>query len=182
MSIFQIGWYLIYTRSRHEKKVWSRLADKQIECLLPMRKTFKKLHDRCKYVDEPLFPSYIFVRLEDIKSYYGGMDTEGVLSYVKCGKHAVRVNDSVINNIRLIADKVEDVEVSRDYFQPGHRLVISHGALTGVDGEVVTYKNKQQLLIRVQLLQRSLIVTLPEEAVLSREESSCYSCVTNDRL
>lgn len=172
MSIFQIGWYLIYTKARHEKKVESRLADKQIECLLPMRKTFKNWHDRRKFVTEPLFPSYIFVYLRDMESYYGGMDTEGVLSYVKLGKAAVKVNETVVNNVRLIADKAADVEVSKDSFQPGHRLMIRQGPLSGVDGEMVTYKNKRQLLVRVELLQRNLLVTLPEDAVLSKE---CFS-------
>jgi len=47
-------------------------------------------HDRRKYVDEPLFPSYVFICLDSMQAYYEGLDAEGVPCYVKIGKEMAR--------------------------------------------------------------------------------------------
>jgi transcriptional antiterminator RfaH len=169
MSRFDPGWYLIYTKPRHEKKVYAGLTDLQINCFLPTRKTLRTWHDRKKYVDEPLFPSYVFIFLNDIRNYYEGMDTEGALYYVKNGKQIARVSETVVNNIKLATDQAKDIEVSDKYFMPGRRLVINKGALTGLSCEVVQYNNKQKLLVRVDLLQRMVLLTLPEEHLMPEE-------------
>ncbi len=52
---FIAGWYLIYTRSRHEKKVAELLKEKNILHFLPMQKKVKNWDDRKKTVLTPLF-------------------------------------------------------------------------------------------------------------------------------
>jgi len=169
MNKFLVGWYLIYTKPRHEKKLQARLAELQINAFLPTKKTLRKWHDRNKYVDDPLFPSYVFVFLNDMKSYYDGMDAEGALYYVRTGKQIARVNESVVNSIMLATNKAKEIEVSDDYFQPGRRLVVSQGALAGLSCEVVEYNSKQKLLVRVELLQRNVLLTLPEAHLMPED-------------
>jgi transcriptional antiterminator RfaH len=167
MNTFNTGWYLIYTKPRHEKKVHTRLTELKINSYLPLTKKLRTWHDRKKYVDEPLFPSYIFIYLNDMQTYYEGMDTEGSLYYVRYGKEIARVQDSVVNNIKLVSGQAKDPEVSDALFQPGRQLVISKGALTGLSCEVVEYNSKQKLLVRVDLLQRNILLTLPEEHLMA---------------
>jgi transcription antitermination factor NusG len=166
MKTFQAGWYLIYTKPRHEKKVHARLSEIDIKSFLPTRKILRSWHDRKKYVDEPLFPSYVFIYLDNIQNYYGGIDAEGFLYYVRSGKEIARVNESVVNNIKLATGHMIDIEVSDTRFQPGRRLVIADGVLTGLSCEVVEYKSKHKLLVRVDLLQRNIILTVPEDYLM----------------
>jgi len=133
-----------------------------ISSYLPTRKILRTWHDRRKYVDEPLFPSYVFVYLNDMQNYYEGMDAEGSLYYVRSGKEIARVSDSIVNNIKLVADHVEHIEVSETRFRPGQHLVISKGVLAGLACEVVDVDNKQRLLVRIDLLQRNILLTVPE--------------------
>lgn len=167
MNKFHSGWYLIYTKPRHEKKVYTLLSERNINSFLATRKTLRIWHDRKKYVDEPLFPSYIFIYLDDMESYYRGMEVEGALYYVRMGKEIARVNESVINDIKLIAEKGKDIEVSGNLFQPGKRVVINHGALTGLSCEIVQFNGKQKVLVRVDLLQRNILLTLPTEQLMA---------------
>jgi transcriptional antiterminator RfaH len=166
MNIFRSGWYLIYTKPRHEKKVHSQLSEMKIDSFLPTKKTLRNWHDRKKYVDEPLFPSYVFIYLSDMQKYYGGMDTDGALYYVRTGKEIARVGQSVIESIMLLTERAKDLEVSVSRFEPGRQLVISQGPLAGLSCEAVEYQNKQKLLVRVDLLKRNLLITLPEEIFL----------------
>jgi len=167
MNNFLAGWYLIYTKPRHEKKILTRLAEINVNSFLPTKKSLRAWHDRKKYIDEPLFPSYLFVYLNDMQNYYEGIDTEGALYYVKTGKEIARVNESVINNIKLVTGQTRNLEVSENHFRPGRKLVISKGALTGLSCEVVQIDRQQKLLVRVDLLQRNILLTLPAEQLMA---------------
>jgi len=167
MSKFRSGWYLIYTKPQHEKKVYSRLTELNVDCFLPTRKTLRTWHDRRKYVEEPLFPSYVFIYLKELRNYYQGMEVEGALYYVRTGKEVARVSDTVVNNIKLAAVHAKDLEVSDSQFRPGQQLVINQGALTGLSCEIVQYNNKQKLLVRVDLLKRNILLTVPVDCVMA---------------
>lgn len=167
MNKFQVGWYLIYTRPRHEKKIHARLTEIEMKSFLPTKKSIRTWHDRRKIIDEPLFPSYVFVYLNNMRNYYDGINTEGALFYVKTGKEAARVCETVVNNIKLVTEQEGELEISHNYFQPGRRLVINHGALTGLSCEVVQYNGRRKLLVRVELLMRNVLLTLPEEHLIA---------------
>jgi transcriptional antiterminator RfaH len=163
MNNFRNGWYLIYTKPRHEKKVHTRLTEVNIKSFLPTKKVLRTWHDRRKYVEEPLFPSYVFIYLNDMDNYYSGMDTEGSLSYVKIGREIARVSDSTVDNIKLLIDRGDEIEVSTTNFVAGQQLIIREGPLTGLSCEMVQSDRGRKILVRVQLLQRNLLVVMPPE-------------------
>jgi transcription antitermination factor NusG len=59
-----LNWYAVYTRHRSEKRLADALAKLGIDHYLPLLRTRKKWSDRYKWVEEPLFASYVFVRIE----------------------------------------------------------------------------------------------------------------------
>ena len=58
-------WYAVHTRSRHEKMVGSLLAERGIERFLPLVRTLSQWADRRKWVEKPVFPGYLFVRVHE---------------------------------------------------------------------------------------------------------------------
>lgn len=54
------GWFVVWTASRAEKKVESRIAAMGIEVWLPMVTEKRRWSDRWREVVTPLFPGYIF--------------------------------------------------------------------------------------------------------------------------
>jgi transcriptional antiterminator RfaH len=167
MNKFAGGWYVIYTKPRHERKVSSALTNEEIDFYMPTRKILREWHDRKKYVDAPIFQSYIFVRLKDLRDYYNGLKIEGALHYVRFGKEIARVPDKTIEEMRFLVEYGKDLEVSTDYFQSGRQLFISQGPFTGISCEVVEVSNKQKILVRIHLLQRNLLVSLPTEYLIA---------------
>jgi transcriptional antiterminator RfaH len=165
MSHFNEGWYLIYTKPKHEKRVAENLTDANLTYLLPTIKKLRVWSDRRKYIDTPLFPSYVFAYLKNMEDYYQGLNAEGALYFVKFDKKVVRVKETIIDSIRLLVDQGTDIEVNNDYFRPGQQLQIYEGPLTGLTGEVVQVNGKEKILVRVHLLQRNLLATLPVRAV-----------------
>jgi transcription antitermination factor NusG len=81
MNNFSFAWYVIYTRPRHEKRVVEHLAQVNIETFLPCIVTLRKWHDRKKYLEVPLFPSYVFVHLKAAQEYFDSLNGKKNCTY-----------------------------------------------------------------------------------------------------
>jgi transcriptional antiterminator RfaH len=167
MTKFKAGWYVMYTKPRHEKAVARRLNELNINGYLPITKTLRTWCDRKRFIEMPLFPSYVFVQLQNMLEYSNGLDIEGALHYVRFGKEVVTVSESIIHNIQMVVEQGKDIEVSAEYFKPGQQLSIQRGPLTGLSCEMVRVDGRQKILVRVNLLQRNLLMTMPAEDLLA---------------
>ena len=147
MSGNRKNWYVIYTKPRWEKKVYSLLTDKNIEAYCPLNKVRRKWSDRVKWVDEPLFKSYVFVRVEaaDLTSV---RMVNGVVNFVYwLGKPAV-VKNQEIEVIRKFLNDHDEVWAEPVDLQKDARVVIRRGAFMDKEARVMGVdKNKVRLLI-----------------------------------
>ena len=92
-------WYAVYTRPRWEKKVNNLLLNKGVESYCPLNKVRRKWSDRIKVVEEPLFKSYVFVKIADEHRTEVRM-TDGVINFVYWdGKPAI-IKEKDIQTIR----------------------------------------------------------------------------------
>lgn len=162
-------WYVIYTKPRHEKKVVASFEGIKLEHYLPTAKTLRITAGRKKYVTLPLFPSYVFVKPESAKHYFDSLQVPGVLQYVKTGKQIAQIAESVINKLKAI-DAYGNMEltISSQQFSPGQAVNIQAGPFTGFNCEVIQYHGRHKILVRVELLQRNLLMDMPEEWLIPR--------------
>lgn len=175
MQAFNAAWFVIYTRPRHEKKIAKELENSSICNFLPLVKRLRNWSDRKKYIDAPLFPSYIFVRLEDMQTYFRSLEIDGVLHYVKVGRQIASVSETIINNLKLlVSHSPNEVEVSSEYMCPGRSLIIREGPFTGFCCEVVEYKGRQKMLVRIELLQRNILVDIPVSCLMPAQATYQY--------
>src|SRR5688572_5910878 len=105
-------WYALYTKPRWEKKVDKLLAEKGMESYCPLQRVQRQWSDRKKIVDEPLFKSYVFVRISDEQQTAVRM-VNGVVNFVYwMGKPAI-VKDHEIQIIRQFMNEYDNVEVTQ---------------------------------------------------------------------
>lgn len=166
MHKFNKGWYVLHTKPNYEKKIVEKLSEKNVVYFLPTIMKLRKWHDRKKYVEVPVFPSYIFIYLNSIYDYYSGLNAEGVLRYVRFGKEIAKVEVNVIKKLQIAFQCENEIEISDKQFQLGQEVYIDHGALTGLKCEIVEYQNKMKVLIRLSLLNRNILLSLPESSLL----------------
>ena len=57
-------WFAFYTKSRQEKSVHNTLINNGYEVYLPLLRERKKWSDSKKWVEYPLFKSYLFIKIE----------------------------------------------------------------------------------------------------------------------
>jgi transcription antitermination factor NusG len=106
-------WYAVYTKPRWEKKIARLLDERGIEHYCPLIKSQRQWSDRKKIILEPVFKSYVFVRIEDGQKWEL-KKIDGVLNYVYwLGKPAIIRDDEIIT-IRKFLNEFTDVQVVHD--------------------------------------------------------------------
>lgn len=158
---------MIYTKPRHEKKVYQDLQIRQIDSFLPIKQSLKNWHDRKKLIDEPLFPSYVFLYINNVDTYYKSLSVDGAMYYVKEGAKPARVQEKVIANLRILMQSRSQMEVSTLKFEKGEKLLIAKGPLAGLNCELIKYAGRHKILVRVELLSRSILMAVAEDYLIS---------------
>lgn len=134
-------WYAVYTRPRWEKKVNNLLLTKGVESYCPLNKVRRKWSDRIKVVEEPLFKSYVFVKIADEHRTEVRM-TDGVINFVYWdGKPAI-IKEKEIQTIRRFLDEYENVELLKMDLKPDQRVRVAAGPLMDQEGKIIEIKNK----------------------------------------
>ena len=134
-------WLAIYSRPRWEKKVALLLAEKGMESYCPVNKVRRKWSDRVKIVEEPLFKSYVFVRVNDDNRTAVRM-TPGVINFVYWnGKPAV-IKEKEINAIKRFLNDYENVEVKPIKLELNQRVKVTKGPLMDQEGQVLELQRK----------------------------------------
>lgn len=159
-------WYAVYTKSRWEKKVYRLLMEKGIESYCPLNKVYRKWSDRMKVVEEPLFKSYVFVRVTEAEKVLVRM-TNGVMNFVYwLGKPAV-VKDKEIQTIKLFLRDYEEVEAIPLAIQPGEQVKIGAGVFMGKEAEVLEVKRKY-VIVTIKSLGYQLKARVVKKVLQSR--------------
>ncbi|MGE5424186.1 MAG: UpxY family transcription antiterminator [Syntrophothermus sp.] len=160
-----LHWFAVYTKPRNEKKLTLLLQNKGIDVFLPLRKTLKEWSDRKKMVEEPLISSYVFVNV-DQRDYYEVLNTDGAVKYIWfSGKPAI-IPASQIDVLKKIISSGAEVECVAGNFQTGSIVEINRGPLTGLKGELIAIAGKKKLLIRIQNLEKNLVVSVSPGMVM----------------
>lgn len=136
-----LKWYAVYTRPRWEKKVANLLIQKGIECYCPLNKVRKQWSDRVKLVEEPLFKSYVFVRVTDEGRTPVRM-TDGVVNFVYWNGKPGIVKDKEVQAIRRFLDEHEGVEAIKVELKADEKVMVTAGPLMDQQGKVMEINGK----------------------------------------
>jgi transcriptional antiterminator RfaH len=93
-------WFVIRTNPRAEKQVSQRLLDIGIEHYLPLYRQIRQWKDRKKYVEAPLFSSYVFVRTTE-KARNEVFKVSGIVKYLFVGGQIAVVTEKEIAQIKI---------------------------------------------------------------------------------
>lgn len=168
------SWYAVQTMPRHEKKVSTELAAKDVLCFLPTVSHVRQWSDRKKVIVEPLFAGYVFVRIAvESEVRISLLRTKGVVGLVGARGIPVPIPEPEIAAIRSVLESKTPYR-AHEYLNIGKRVRIRGGALDGLEGILQEVKGDQSLVISIELIQRSLAITVSGyevQAVLDAHET-----------
>tara|TARA_B100000683_G_scaffold122478_1_gene120119 strand:- start:100 stop:606 length:507 start_codon:yes stop_codon:yes gene_type:complete len=151
-------WIALYTKPRHEKIVLRELEKKGFQTYLPLLKERRKWSDRKRWVEFPMFKSYIFVKTE-LKESIFIIQTSGVVKIIKFGNKIATIQNSIIDSLKLMIEGgYEPIPV--DYFLKGDPVRVREGPLKGLIGQVIRIDNYNSLVFRIDAIQHSVSVKI----------------------
>jgi transcription antitermination factor NusG len=142
-------WYAIHTRYRHELLV---------SILYPSYEAVRNWNRRSAVVRMPIFPGYIFCRL-DVQRRLPILMTPGVVGIIGTGKTPVPLDDREVQSIET-AMSARANSLPYPYLRPGREVEIPEGPLRGLTGTIIAVKNNYRIVVSVPLLQRSMAVEI----------------------
>ena len=150
-------WFAVYTTPRHEKRVDQQLSMREIEHYLPLYRSQRKWSDGSRVtLDLPLFPGYIFVRI-DRTQRVRVLEVPGVVAVVGgTGGKPAPLPDADIEALRsgLPLRHAEPHPLLR----VGQRARIRSGAFGGMEGIVVRKKNSFRVVLTLDAIMQSFAV------------------------
>ncbi len=149
-------WYALWTRSRHEKKVYQQLSERGLRTFLPLSNEIHWWSDRRKQIEVPLFPGYTFLHVfagDTVRAAV--MRVPGVAGFVGWNGAPLAIPDEEIESIqRLLAHRV--ALSPHEFLKLGSRVRIRGGALNGIEGILLARQSDCSLVISVGLIQRAV--------------------------
>ena len=160
------NWYAIRVKSRAEKKVNAELIEQGIESFLPLYKKLRIWSDRKKWVEMPLITGYVFVYISR-KEYEIVLRTYNVVCYIHFnGKAAIIRDKDILNLKRMLGQSELELEVTIENLKPGQMVEIISGPLCGVIGELIDFKGKNKVALRIPPLGYTVMVEAPEKMLV----------------
>ena len=153
-------WFAVHTHARHEKVVAQQIRELGITSFLPLFKQVRQWSDRRKVVEFPLFGCYVFVKLVPNHSQrLRVLTVNGVLGFVGTHGIGIPIPDEQIDAVRILVEQELPLS-SHPFLKVGQRVRIRSGALTGVEGILVSRCGERTLVISLDAIQRSLSVRI----------------------
>lgn len=134
------------------------LNEMGIENYCPLNKIVKQWSDRKKTITEPIFKSYVFVRVADADKWPLAK-LDGILNYVYWLGKPARIKDQDIINIKKFLNEFSDVTVEElQRLEVNSNVRIIQGVLMNYHGVLLElYGNRARVKIESMGLQLSVV-------------------------
>ena len=145
------NWHVLHTRSRQEKIVAADLNAMQIAHYLPLVKRPQRYGRRKVVLEEPLFPSYVFVR--------GSLDDVYRIDRTRRVSRIIPVVDQAklcweLRNISM-ALAHETVLDPYPMLKEGVHVFVKSGPFQGLEG-LIEHRASNRLILQVEMLGRAV--------------------------
>lgn len=155
------SWFVVWTKSRAEKKVEARLSALGLSSWLPTVIEVRRWSDRSKETVCPLFPGYLFARGPAVE-WHKVLRTQGVLTVVKEHGEPAFVSPEIVAQLKDVIQRrgVAPEPVSGLHYSVGDEVIVQDGPLRGVRGIVRENRNRRQLVIWIAQIGRGVALTI----------------------
>jgi len=159
----QWPWFAVRVRPGEEKTSRLHLENRGYQCYLSASKYSGYREDRVKRMEVPLFPGYLFCRMNP-HDRLTVLTTPGVIQIVGVGETAIPVDEDELTAIQR-AENSGLPTMAWPYLRAGHLERVEQGPLCGLSGIVVRMRFRTKLVLSVHLLQRSVAVEIDRDWV-----------------
>ncbi len=150
------AWYLVQTKPRQEYRALENLTNQGYECALPEYQCERLCHGVRAFRNEPLFPRYLFIRLDTVSMDWGPIrSTFGVIGLVRFGGAPALASDS------LVEAMMNRCAPQQNLFNSGDRVSIATGPFAGLEGIFDQDDGTARVVILLEVMHKQQRLSMP---------------------
>jgi transcriptional antiterminator RfaH len=160
-------WYVVHTAPNGEARAAAHLKRQDFETFLPVYTKTRRHARRAERVLAPLFPRYLFVRLDLAADRWRSVNGTIGVSHIICDdSKPLPVRDGVVELLMNQADTRGCMEpAALQVLQAGDRLRVVEGAMMDHTGIFERLTPDQRVVLLMSVLGRDVKVTVPIASV-----------------
>jgi transcriptional antiterminator RfaH len=148
-------WYVVHTKPRQEDVALENLERQGYSCYLPRLRVQKPLARKLTLIDEPMFPRYLFIGVNDLFVSKGSSpirSTRGVSGLVRFGSDPAQIRFELLTAI--FAREQLQHQKPEQPFKPGDHVTFAHGPLAGIESIYQAANGEERSMVLLRLLNR----------------------------
>ena len=150
-------WFVVQTKPGNEHRVETNLFNQEIEVFLPLLETFQYSNGKMVQKIKPLFPNYLFAKLDINLHYYKVKWTRGVNKILGNGDGPISISGKVVETIKERTGKDNLVKLEEEW-KEGDQVRINSGPFKDLVG---VFQKKMSDNGRVRILLNLIGVDVP---------------------
>ena len=160
-----LRWYALRTKVNRERDVEKRLTYLRLEVFLPWMQARRRIGSKFHWVKVPLFPSYVFCRLDMVVSGKAARYSPGVRDFLTFGSRVAEVGDDIIEGLReRCPNGVAQIDPVKA--KPGDIVRINEGPFSGLEAVFEQkLKGSERVAVLLEILGRQTRIVLPSETI-----------------
>lgn len=159
------------TKPREDERAEQHLLNQGYEIFRPLIRHYGIKQGKQVARVEPLFPRYIFIRLDDVMSNWSKIrSTRGVAQLVRFADLPAIVPASIIGLLKgqCVDDNILDITGDEPFvFKSGDSVEITEGSFKGLQAIIAEQKGEDRVLLFLNLLGKQQTLEIPISQVKS---------------
>ena len=162
------NWYVAQTQINAEARARQHLINQGFEVFLPVYARRRRHARKVDTVLRPLFPRYLFVRLDLEKDRWRSVNgTVGITHLITQGDSPVPVPQPVMAELMARADPEGVVTLAQPELRPGDQVRLEEGPFSEFVGVFEAISEDDRVMILLNLMGRQVRVRASRDSVTS---------------
>lgn len=154
-------WYLVYAKPRQEALAKANLERQGYEIYLPLLRTPRRRLGRRVIQIEPMFPRYLFIRLDKIRDNWAPIrSTFGVSRLVRFGAEPTPVPDDLVAALQSRDDQSGVQDRPLHEFKHGEPVRIEEGPFVGYQGIFLAKSSRERVVVLLNIVGKHAKATI----------------------
>jgi transcriptional antiterminator RfaH len=166
-------WYAVRTQPRAEDRAQRNLEAQGFETFSPRIARSVRHARRTQWRLAPLFPGYMFVRLDASRQRWRPIDaTFGVANIVKVAQTPAPLPLGLVEHLQVLAAETGELTGLESTIAIGDKVRVLGGAFDNWIGEVLSLPAPDRVMLLISMATREVKVTIPRKSAMLVEAAS----------
>lgn len=159
-------WYVIKTKPNQEKRAVLNLQNQKFKVFFPEILRERRVRGKLVTLNEPFFPSYIFVNFDIERDHWTKINNSyGVSKLLSIGGTPQQIKDNFINSLMSFIKNDKYIE-NLFSFKINQNVKIKDGPFEGFFASVIKKVGKDRVKLFINFLTRQTSIILDKKSLL----------------